>query len=123
MKLHYLHTTDGTLRLLALNHQERCVELYIKSVQEGIWALVALSGATCGQPDRDCCQGPYHSAFEAEAAVRHIAASLLSQGYRVKAPGQPLWALPAQRMAREIRDTRRDFSSRDSAGLSLHEPV
>ncbi|MDX1587662.1 MAG: hypothetical protein R3296_01895 [Oleiphilaceae bacterium] len=123
MKLHYLHTIDGTLRVLALSRHARCVELYIKSVREGVWALVALAGSLSGQPDRDCCQGPYHSACEAEAAVRRIAATLLTQDYRVRTPGQPLWALPAQRMVREIRDTRRSFSPCDNAEQALEEPV
>jgi len=123
MKLHYLHTVDGTLRVLVLYRAGHRIELYIKSVDDGIWALVALAGDTDSQPARNKCQGPYHSADQAEAAVRGIGASLLSQGYRVENASNPRWPLPAQRLAREIRDGRQAHAGNYEFDPEQHEPL
>ncbi|TVP61424.1 MAG: hypothetical protein EA349_00340 [Halomonadaceae bacterium] len=123
MKLHYLHTTDGTLRVLALTRGPKRTELYIKSVAEQVWALVALSGEHTSQPGLRLRQGPFHSVREAEEAVRTIAADLLEQDYRVESPGQPHWPLPAQRLAREIRDRGAPFTQTGCFDRGPHDPL
>ena len=105
MKLHYFHGR-GPLKSLVLGRAQRRVELHIKAVGDEIWALVALSGKEHGQPDRQRCQGPYHSSRQAEAALRGIAGALLGQSYDACPQAHAVWSVAAQRLARTIRTER-----------------
>jgi len=105
MKLRYFHG-PGPLRGLIMTRDSRRVELYIKQIDDEAYALVALAGEPQHQPDRSKCQGPYRTAPQAEAALRGIAGSLLEKDYAM-ARHHPIWAVQAQRLARQIRDERR----------------
>jgi hypothetical protein len=111
MKLHYFHGR-GPLRALVMTRDDRRVELHIKNLDDDIWTLVAMSGATAHQPDRLRCQGPYRSAAQAEAMLRGVAGSLLGKNYQAKPEAHVVWSVAAQRIARGIR--------RDRDGQSGH---
>lgn len=123
MKLYYLHTGEGALRVLVLKGTGERIELYIKSVDEEAWALVGLGGQPDQQPWRHKCQGPYDSAAHAEGAVRGIAAQLLERGYHVVAGEHPVWAVQAQRFARNIRRSGEDSSGVYAEGPEANEPL
>lgn len=103
MKLHYFHG-PGPLRTLVLSRQDRRVELHLKKVGDETWALVALTGARSGQPDRSRCQGPYPTPERAESALRSIIGSLLESGYQPLRQEPVIWSVMAQRLARGLRD-------------------
>ena len=112
MKLHYFHGR-GPLRALVMVREQRRVELFIKPVGEDIWALVALSGAVDGQPEKHRCQGPYRSIAQAEAVLRSVAGALMGQDYQPQPNDYVVWSVMAQRLARTIR-TDRDARDRKS---------
>ncbi|WP_404365469.1 hypothetical protein [Marinobacter sp.] len=122
MKLHYFHGR-GPLRALVMTRDERRVELHIKNVGEDIWALVAMGGPAVQQPERHRCQGPYHSASQAEAALRGVAGSLLGAGFEARPEIHVVWSVVAQRLARSIRNDR-DASEGDYRfDPDQHEPI
>lgn len=121
MKLHYFHG-PGPLRALILGRDDRRVELYIKQVGDDAFALVALAGARTQHPDRTKCQGPFRSAPQAEAALRGIAGSLLSQNYQMERQ-HPIWSVQAQRLARRIREERGANVGDYQFDPDQHEPI
>ncbi|MFE8070033.1 hypothetical protein QQM79_03150 [Marinobacteraceae bacterium S3BR75-40.1] len=122
MKLHYLHTSDR-LRSLVLSDDRQRIELHIKPLDDDHWALVALAGKPDDQPGRVKCQGPYHRAEQAEAALRGIAASLIEQGYQVSTRLHAVWTIAAQRHANAIREGREAHSGDYAFDPDQHEPL
>ncbi|MDX1634858.1 MAG: hypothetical protein R3280_09490 [Marinobacter sp.] len=122
MKLHYFHGR-GPLRALVMTRRERRVELHIKQVGEGIWALVAMAGPDEHQPERHRCQGPYKSATQAEAALRGVAGSLLETGYEAQSGSHVVWSVTAQRLARGIRRDRDTGEGSSPFDPDPHEPL
>ncbi len=102
MKLHYFHGR-GPLRSLVLMRQQRRVELHVKKVDAEIWSLVVMAGSAGGQPDTTRCQGPYRSIERAESVLRGVAGALLGEGYEPRPEETSVWAVGAQRLARDIR--------------------
>lgn len=122
MKLHYFHGR-APLRALVLTRRERRIELHIKNVGGGIWALVAMSGPDDHQPERHRCQGPYRSASQAEAALRGVAGSLLGESYEAQPEAHPVWTVAAQRLARTIREDRDASEGGYRFDPDQHEPI
>ena len=122
MKLHYFHGR-GPLRTLVLTRRERRVELHIKSVGGDTWALVAMSGPAVQHPERHRCQGPYHSAAQAEAALRGVAGALLGESYEAHPESHVVWSVVAQRLARSIREDRDANEGNYHFDPDQHEPI
>ncbi len=122
MKLHYFHGRSP-LRVLVLARRERRVELHIKNIGEDIWALVAMSGADEHPPERHSCQGPYHSAAQAEAALRAVAGTLLGESYDARPADHVVWSVVAQRLARSIRRDRDASTGNYQFDPDQHEPI
>lgn len=122
MKLHYFHGRSP-LRVLVMTRRERRVELHIKSVGDEVWALVAMSGPDEQQPERHRCQGPYHSAGQAEAALRGVAGALLGQSYEARPEDHAVWSVTAQRLARTIRRDRDANTGSYQFDPDQHEPI
>ncbi|WP_166266730.1 hypothetical protein [Marinobacter caseinilyticus] len=122
MKLHYFHGRSP-LRVLVMTRRERRVELHIKNVGDDIWALVAMSGPDEHQPERHRCQGPYHTAAQAEAALRGVAGALLGESYEARPEHHVVWSVTAQRLARSIRRDRDANAGDYRFDPDQHEPI
>ena len=102
MKLHYFHGRTP-LHTLVLWRNERRVELHVKKVDSGIWALVTLAGNLEGHPDVIRCQGPYRDQDRAASALRVLTGNLLERGYEPRREEPVQWTVRAQRLARDLR--------------------
>lgn len=122
MKLHYFHGR-GPLRALVMTRRDRRVELHIKNVGDGVWCLVAMSGPAAQHPERHRCQGPYHSAGQAEAALRGVAGALLGESYEAHPESHVVWSVVAQRLARSIRENRDANEGNYQFDPDQHEPI
>lgn len=122
MKLHYFHGRSP-LRHLVLSREGWRIELHVKPVGEDVWALVALSGAQDSQPQRRKCQGPYHSASQAEAALRGVAGSLMGDAFTPNPHTHAVWSVQAQREARTIRKGRSENAGDYAFDPDQHEPL
>ncbi|PAV25959.1 hypothetical protein C8D92_10533 [Tamilnaduibacter salinus] len=122
MKLHYFHGRSP-LRHLVLSREDWRIELHVKPVGDNIWALVALSGARDSQPQRRKCQGPYHSAGQAEAALRGVAGSLVGDAFEPRPGAHAVWSVQAQREARTIRQERAESAGDYAFDPDQHEPL
>ncbi|MEX2474641.1 hypothetical protein [Marinobacter sp.] len=122
MKLHYFHGRTP-LRALVMVRGERRVELYVKQVAADAWALVALSGADTGQPQKQRCQGPFRSVARAEAVLRVIAGALLEDNYEPKPADPVVWSVSAQRLARNLRTDNAAIDSHCLSDPDQYEPI
>lgn len=86
------------LPVVLCSESGHCIEFHSKSNGDDTYTLVALAGTYNAEPEREKCQGPYHSAHQVVSAVSAITAELTKQGYRLLEAAIPLWALQAQRI-------------------------
>jgi len=124
MKLHYFPGRGPLKTLVMIREDGRRVELHIKLIGENVWALVTLAGdESDSKADRHRCQGPYHSAGQAEAVLRGIAGALVGEGFVAKPAGQLVWDLDVQRLARAIRLEREANTGQYEFDPDQYEPL
>jgi len=122
VKLHYFHGRTP-LRALVLVRGDRRIELYVKQVGESAWALVALTGADAGQPEKQRCQGPFRSIGRTEAVLRAIAGALLEDNYEPRPAEHVVWSVAAQRLARNLRTATGAIDARYLFDPDQYEPI
>ncbi|MBW7471460.1 hypothetical protein QQF73_01395 [Marinobacter sp. M216] len=122
MKLHYFHGRSP-LKALVMVRREHRLELFIKPVGEGAWALVALTGPDRGQPERQHCQGPWRTLARAESVLRSTAGALMGNGYEPCPSDYVVWSVTAQRLARNIRTDQGAGAARTTLDPDQFEPI
>lgn len=122
MNLHYFHGR-GPLKALVMIRREHRLELFIKPVGDGAWALVALTGPNQGRPERQHCQGPWHTLARAESVLRSTAGALMGNGYEPCPEDYVVWSVTAQRLARTLSFERSAGADRETPDPDQFEPL
>ncbi|MBW0147811.1 PA4575 family protein [Marinobacter arenosus] len=122
MNLHYFHGR-GPLKALVMVRRDHRLELFIRPVGEGTWALVALTGPDQGQPERKHCQGPWSTLARAESVLRSTAGALMGNGYEPRPSDYVVWSVTAQRLARALRPDQASGTDRHTLDPDQFEPL